>query len=233
KKDSILGCLWGNAAVRSRLPRFGSATPKPVAEVESAWIRMRASSAVRPYSLSLNKDHYHYFPGAQHLNPRRLQKLLGSNFDPFWMAVDPPDGAGRGNESHADLVSRSPRLTEPANRYQKKLRHEAERLGLGAGGDGGKEALARWLVKVASCPLTSAWKDLGPVFWPRWVRHTDCDRAKRGCSWPMGMTCQRDRWTHINLLVWHCLAARPAVGKHCTWRQIPYPVVTGCKCSCQ
>ncbi|XP_019330352.1 PREDICTED: noggin-1-like [Aptenodytes forsteri] len=91
----------------------------------------------------------------------------------------------------------------------------------------------QWLVERAACRLTSTWVDLGPVFWPRWVRHTACETGPPGCSWPPGMTCRPAQLTHIKLLAWHCWAPRSPGPPHCAWRQIPYPVVAACKCSCR
>lgn len=32
-----------------------------------------------------------------------------------------------------------------------------------------------WLVRKATCPIRYVWDDLGPYFWPRWVRRGECD----------------------------------------------------------
>ncbi|XP_072348643.1 noggin-2-like [Scyliorhinus torazame] len=224
----------GKAAIKLHPP------PRPGSQAESAWIRMKASNTVRPYSLALTKDHYHYSPRPKHLDAKKLMKLLGSSFDPFWMSVK----SRRGNKSHEGLTLLNRDLAAGAMRSRRKLWQESQRLDVaispagGAQGNVTEAARAQWrqrLVEVASCPLTSWWVDLGAVFWPRWVRHTDCDGSKAGCSWPPGMTCAQAQWVHIKLLVWHCWAAgeRARSLRHCTWRQMPYPVVTACKCSCQ
>ncbi|XP_067876072.1 noggin-like [Heterodontus francisci] len=210
--------------------------PRAGSKADSAWIRMKASNTVRPYSLSLTKEHYHYSPGPKHLNSKRLMKQLGSSYNPFWMSIK-----GRyGNESHERLMLLSRELAAGALRYQRKLWQAAQHLSLAPAGikgnatEAARAAWRQWLVQVATCPLTSWWVDMGTVFWPRWVRHTDCDNSKASCSWPPGMTCTQAQWTHIKLLVWHCWIAKERVKtlQHCTWRQIPYPVVTACKCSC-
>ncbi|XP_025928295.1 noggin-like [Apteryx rowi] len=206
-------------------------------------LRARPSAPVRPYSLSLSPDDYRYSPKPKHLRPGRLRKLLGPSYDPFWMSPEDPRGR---NASVEDLEALSRDLAEGAGRYRRKLWQEAEGLELptllppGEGLPGNlSRAVARrlrqWLVDRAVCRLTSAWVDLGPVFWPRWVRHTACDAGPACCSWPPGMACRPAQLTHIKLLAWHCWASRPpAPGpQQCAWRQIPYPVVAACKCSCR
>ncbi|XP_075583943.1 noggin-like [Pelecanus crispus] len=220
-------------------PPSPSGTTDPAAHL----LRGRPSAPVRPYSLSLSPEDYHYSPKPRHLRPGRLRRLLGSAFDPFWMAtVEPRSRNGSVPEENLESLSRD--LAEGAGRYRRKLWREAEGLELPALLPPGPglppelpEALSRrlrqWLVERASCRLTSAWVDLGPVFWPRWVRHTTCETGDAGCSWPPGMTCRPAQLTHIKLLAWHCWAPRPPGPPHCAWRQIPYPVVAACKCSCR
>uniref|UniRef100_A0A8C9RNA6 Noggin n=1 Tax=Scleropages formosus TaxID=113540 RepID=A0A8C9RNA6_SCLFO len=163
----------------------------------------------RPYSLSINAEDYHYAPKPKHLRPARLLRILGPSFDPFWMSIEPEDVLPR------DVAA----------------------------------AVRAWLVRSATCALRYKWVDLGPVFWPRWLRHTDCDQPGRvqSCSFPAGMACRRAQVTQIKILAWHCWGSEDRgveaagvadlglamYGKRCVWRQVPYPVVTACKCSCK
>uniref|UniRef100_H2ZVL9 Noggin n=1 Tax=Latimeria chalumnae TaxID=7897 RepID=H2ZVL9_LATCH len=205
--------------------------PKPAgvlsSESDVGLIRAKASSPIRPYSLSLVRDDYYYSPKPRHLKSAKLFRLLGSSFDPFWMSVERPNARN-------------------ASQYHRKLEMEAQSLDLRGllpepmPANTSEAVVTRfrnWLVAQATCRLTHSWVDLGSVFWPRWVRHTDCEDSGPTCSWPPGMTCQHAQLTHIKLLAWHCwLKAdlggirRPA--QQCTWKQVPYPVVTACKCSC-
>lgn len=212
-------------------------------------IRSKPHIQARPYSLSLSTDDYHYFPKPKNLRVPRLLKLLGSSYDPFWMSLEDPRGR---NTSREDLGALSQDLAERTDRFRKKLLQKAEVLDIPellTSEDGVPQSqnlsrafihrLHQWLVESATCHLTSSWVDLGPIFWPRWVRHTDCDLTQAGCSWPPGMTCRPAQVTHIKLLAWHCWVNRDhtlSTGKflqQCTWRQIPYPVVAVCKCSCR
>lgn len=219
-----------------------SSTADPTAHL----LRGHPSAPVRPYSLSLSPDDYRYSPKPRHLRPGRLRRLLGLAFDSFWMATEAPQRRN-GSVLPENLESLSRDLAEGAGRYRRKLWREAEGLelptllppspGLPSELPGAAaRRLRQWLVERATCRLTSTWVHLGAVFWPRWVRHTACESGAPGCSWPPGMACRPAQLTHIKLLAWHCWAARAARAPgppHCAWRQIPYPVVAACKCSCR
>ncbi|KAM9581179.1 noggin-like [Guaruba guarouba] len=221
------------------LPLPPSGTADPSAHI----LRGHPSAPVRPYSLSLSPEDYHYYPKPRHLRPRQLHRLLGSAFDPFWMATAEPP---RRNDSILEdgLETQSRDLADSAGRYRRKLWREAEGLELPALLPAGpalspelrgavSHSLRRWLVEQAACRLTSTWVDLGAVFWPRWVRHTACETGPRSCSWPPGMGCRPAQLTRIKLLAWHCWDMQQPGPPRCAWRQIPYPVVAACKCSCR
>ncbi|KAL1128956.1 hypothetical protein AAG570_013490 [Ranatra chinensis] len=70
----------------------------------------------------------------------------------------------------------------------------------------GPEAAAI-LLERATCPLRFVWKDLGPDFWPRWLRTAYCPQPPPGtpsCSWPPGMACAPGPHRHLHVLRWHC-----------------------------
>ncbi|XP_069052393.1 uncharacterized protein [Lepisosteus oculatus] len=289
-----------------------SETPAPAqqpAGSELAFLQARSGSpprAGRPYSLSLSPDDYHYTPRPRHLRPARLLRVLGPSFDPFWMSVERPAEPDRQRRPPADA---SPELRQGAARYRRKLEQEAHDLELGWTGAAEPERFRAWLVQMATCRLSHQWVDMGPVFWPRWVRHTDCEEpgATHSCSFPAGMSCKRAQVTQIKILAWHCWGAggtggaervgdvgepggtggtggsgnsggsgatggsgnaggsggtggsgnaggsgatggsgnaggsggtggsgnAGGSGRQCVWRQVPYPVVTACKCSCK
>ncbi|XP_076871889.1 noggin-2-like [Brachyhypopomus gauderio] len=233
-----------------------------------------SAQGVRPYTLLLNKENYHYGPKPKHRRPARLFRLLGSSFDPFWMAIERPaeadtrlsaggllDQTSPGNHtssftnsttSSSFNIAGSTELTASAARYRQKLEEEAKQLDLGTLPSDAAALLRTWLVQSATCGLRYKWVDMGPVFWPRWVRHTDCDEAgsARTCSFPSGMVCRRAQVTYVKILAWHCWGREEHVGecarqakgagetgacfwRKCLWRQVPYPVVTACKCACK
>ncbi|XP_031720655.1 noggin-2-like [Anarrhichthys ocellatus] len=231
------------------------------------------SQPVPPYTLLTNAKDYHYMPKPRHRRPSRLLRLLGSSFDLFWMSIDQPSqasgchrgGQPLGNSSlpaklpsyTAVNLSASPELREAAASHRQKLVKEAADLDLGSLPSHVGSSVRDWLVRSATCGLSYQWVDLGPAFWPRWLRHTDCEKSDgvRSCSFPGGMECVRAQTARIKILAWHCLEVREGgdvsrgikahrsdgriemgtgeVMKRCIWAVVPYPVVTACSCSCK
>ena len=50
-----------------------------------------------------------------------------------------------------------------------------------------RAAVTSWLVRRATCPIRYVWDDLGPYFWPRWVRRGECLQETGQCT--MRHTC--------------------------------------------
>nr|XP_057945652.1 noggin-1-like [Doryrhamphus excisus] len=246
------------------------------------WLRASLpsySKPLRPYTLPrTNPEDYVYMPKPRHYRPSRLLRILGSSFDPFWMSIDPPSGSSGVNtdKSSCDALSRrdslparlpndttsgedvnitSSELREAAASQRKKLERKAADVDLSTLSPDVATSVRAWLVQSATCGLCSQWVDLGPAFWPRWLRQTDCDKSDRvqSCSFPPGMVCGRAQITHVKILAWHCLKIRKDDSKRfktdrsdvsmlmggseglrrCLWMAVPYPVVTACTCSCQ
>lgn len=65
------------------------------------------------------------------------------------------------------------------------------------------ELVKNWLVRRATCPIRFRWNDLGPYFWPRYVKLGEC-LGNMTCSWPPGMTCTPGAAKVLNILRWHC-----------------------------
>lgn len=221
------------------------------------------SQPIRPYTLITNADDYHYMPKVRHRQPSRLLRLLGSSFDPFWMSVDHPFESPKGSQPTLTTFKEkfnlrvSPELRKASAKYQQKLEKEAAELDLSSLPSDAANSVRGWLVRSATCKLQHQWVDLGPTFWPRWLRQTDCEGPDGGqsCSFPSGMNCVRAQTTHIKILAWHCIEVRDGddrsrklrgensdgsaqmgtgeTRKRCLWRQVPYPVVTACMCSCK
>uniref|UniRef100_A0A3B4T9J5 Noggin n=1 Tax=Seriola dumerili TaxID=41447 RepID=A0A3B4T9J5_SERDU len=195
---------------------------------EDTFLQLRASlpsfsQPIRPYTLLTHTEDYHYLPKPRHRRPSHLLRLLGSSFDPFWMSVEqPPEASGGHRDARSLLHGDTLPIKLPTSK---------------------ENAVRSWLVSSATCELYYQWMDLGPAFWPRWLRQTDCERGNRvqRCSFPSGMECVRAQTTHINILAWHCQEIRDGGNgsrkikamKRCLWRQVPYSVVTACTCSCK
>ncbi|GLD61008.1 ATPase ASNA1 [Lates japonicus] len=203
---------------------------------DSPFLQLRASlpsfsQPIRPYTLLTNTEDYHYMPKPRHRRPSRLLRLLGSSFDPFWMSIEQPSEASGSHGDgrpflHGDALSVKlpnyptirkklnlssiPELREAAANHRQKLEREAAGLDFSSLPLDVASSLQFWLVRSAMCELHFKWTDLGPAFWPRWLRQTDCQRSDggRSCSFPSGMECVRAQTTHIKILAWHCLEIR-------------------------
>lgn len=70
-----------------------------------------------------------------------------------------------------------------------------------------------WLLKRSSCPVEFTWKDLGPAFWPRWVRVGACAERKGYCSFPTGMHCVPAASTTVHILRWQCRGRKMTILK--------------------
>ncbi|XP_061535809.1 noggin-like [Phycodurus eques] len=248
---------------------------------DSPFLQLRASlpsysQPLRPYTLVTTAEDFTYMSKPRHYRPSHLLRVLGSSFDPFWMSIDQPsegsvvctdkgncDAVSRGDSlpvkinltiSREDVnLSTSAVLREAGENQMQGLAREAADVDLGFLPPDVARSVQAWLVHSATCGLRSQWVDLGPAFWPRWLRQTDCDKSDgvRSCSFPSGMACMRAQTTHIKILAWHCLKVNESkqnksdmsdismlmgIGEEmrkCLWRPVPYPVVTACTCKCK
>ncbi|XP_061685329.1 noggin-like [Syngnathoides biaculeatus] len=233
---------------------------------------------VRPYTVVTTAEDLTYMPKPRHYRPAHLLRVLGSSFDPFWMSIDQPsegsdvctdkgncDAVSRGDSlpvkmnlttSRQEVTLRASAVLREAGENQRRgLEREAADVDLSFLPPDIARSVQAWLVQSATCGLRSQWVDLGPAFWPRWLRQTDCDKSDRvqSCSFPSGMACVRAQTTHVKILAWHCLKVRDNESKQtksdmsdismlmgiteemrkCLWRPVPYPVVTACTCKCK
>ncbi|XP_073975938.1 noggin-like [Rhodnius prolixus] len=86
-----------------------------------------------------------------------------------------------------------------------------------------RRKLRQLLWALTACPVGHRWRDLGPRFWPRWLKEGHCPSSS--CSVPAGMKCRPSATVHKSLLRWHCR-------KSCGWIKVQYPIVSECSCSC-
>ncbi|KAM3623329.1 uncharacterized protein V6R79_009880 [Siganus canaliculatus] len=235
-------------------------------DLDSPFLLLRASlpsysQPVRPYNLIMNAEDNHFMPRPRHRRLSRLLRLLGSSFDPFWVSIEQPSeaswhGKKLNNTTVRQNLSGSAVLREAAAKHRQQLEKEAADLDLSSLPSHSARSVRDWLVGSATCGLSYQWVDLGPAFWPRWLRQTDCEKSdgEHSCSFPAGMKCVRAQTGHIKILAWYCLEVRDRgsgsrviqldksdgstktesgeVMKKCSWRQVPYPVVAACTCSC-
>ncbi|XP_070710450.1 noggin-like [Pempheris klunzingeri] len=272
-----------NIPTQNQLQNMTAVQDEEDAGWESPFLQLRASlpsysQPIRPYTLLTNTEDYLYMPKPRHRHPSHLLRILGSSFDLFWMSIEQPAEASRGHSGGQPLslgdslpakllnyttsrqqlnLNAAPELRKAAVHHRQRLEKEAADLDLGSLPPHFTSSVRDWLVRSATCGLSYQWVDLGPAFWPRWLRQTDCERSDgvRSCSFPGGMKCVRAQRTHIKILAWHCLDIRQGgdgsrgakadrsggstkvgtgeVMKRCLWRPVPYPVVTACTCSCK
>lgn len=272
-----------NVSTQNISPHVTVVGDKEDADFEATFLQLRAnlpsySQPIRPYTLLTSAEDDHDTPKARHRRPSHLLRLLGSSFDPFWMSIEKPseDSGCHGNgqpllnsgtlsaklskytsATERSFLNDSPVLSEAAANHRLKLEKEATDLDLDSLPSHVASSVRDWLVRSSTCRLSCQWVDLGPTFWPRWLRQTDCERSDevRSCSFPAGMECVRSQTTRLKILAWHCLESieegngsqeiktdrsdggtvtrMGEIVKKCLWRQVPYPVVTACTCSCK
>nr|XP_061791858.1 noggin-like [Nerophis lumbriciformis] len=219
---------------------------------DSSFLQLRGSlpsysQPFRPYTILTTAKNFPSIPKPRNYRPSRLLRILGPSFDPFWMSVDQPP--------EVSVVCTDKVLMEARENQRRELAREASGVKLSFLPPDVASSVRTWLVNSATCGLRSQWVDVGPAFWPRWLRQTDCDESGRvrSCSFPSGMACVRAQTTHIKILAWHCLKVRDDESKQiegdmsgismlvgiseemrkCLWRPVPYPVVTACACKCK
>lgn len=153
-------------------------------------------------------------------------------------------------------LSASPELKEATTNLRRKLEKEAADVDVSSLPSDVASSVRDWLVRLATCGLSYQWVDQGLAFWPRWLRQTDCVKSDgaHSCSFPSGMECMRAQTMHVKILAWLCLESGEGIDgsrrkadrsdgtaergtggamRRCLWKQVPYPVVTACKCSCK
>ena len=171
-------------------------------------------------------------PKKKNLHSRRLLRKMGPDFDPVWMAVEPPsveETQEMNPEQIAQIVEQVSGLDLDLD-LQEIIGETTEGL------DQMVSVFQQWLVKKSSCPVTYRWNDLGEYFWPRYVKTGSCDSTSKSCSWPRGMKCVQNEVQPLNILRWHCRRRKKSKRSRrhrCQWYKVPYPVTSSCKCACQ
>uniref|UniRef100_A0A1B6D1N5 Noggin n=1 Tax=Clastoptera arizonana TaxID=38151 RepID=A0A1B6D1N5_9HEMI len=196
-------------------------------------------------------------PRRKDLHEPTLLNLLGQDFDSHWMK-------SCHLQDTKDAEVESDRKTVRALRalVNSSSSGKADQLQLPEGLPAEyRELVKNWLVKRATCPIRFVWDDLGPYFWPRWLRRGEC-AGNSTCSWPPGMSCVPGGARHLQVLRWHCRVRKNQGRKkksqnnvwgmttdkksqeeansrrkkrrkyRCLWIKVPYPVPEDCVCAC-
>ncbi|CAH8639106.1 unnamed protein product [Schistosoma rodhaini] len=94
-----------------------------------------------------------------------------------------------------------------------------------------RRILREFLNDYNNCPLYYIWYDLGPKFWPRWIKTSQCvNLANTSCSLPPGMYCHEKNIENIAILRYICPEKWPL--SKCNWYRVHLPIVTECSCQC-
>lgn len=174
-------------------------------------------------------------PRESDLRVHKLRKKLGDEFNPTWSSIEQPTNDG----SEPEFILRPTQTS----------RWIESEIGNLTGGnrtefpDDVVEVISDWFRERVTCPVLHEWVDIGPLFWPRYVKHGQC--VKKECSWPRGMECFPSDYMIVKLLRWHCRTSRDnnnnnrerprknkKQGKRCNWLNVPYSVMVGCSCEC-
>ncbi|CAH8665422.1 unnamed protein product [Dicrocoelium dendriticum] len=139
---------------------------------------------------------------------RKLRKILGAELQAEWMSIDPPP-KDSWKSARSTVIMSMPKpdmrlLTAVENLNFTVLRQvkgtdvipiklTPEQIDL----------LKDWLIQRATCQMDYIWEDLGPLFWPRWIRRGVCVNTV-ACSWPPGMRCRQSSSRSLKLLRWVC-----------------------------
>jgi noggin len=195
----------------------------------------------------------------ENVNVKELLLKLGAQFDPKWMSVDRPFEDMQKVEV-SPTTAFDPDLL--IDLRELNFSYVDEDIGVVKLKPQWQKAVEKWLLQKSSCPVQYLWDDVGPFFWPRWIKKGSCANVK-ACSWPPGMHCvPSPRPMTIRILRWHCRPRRvrtnPAkrndpprdVRKNrkrkqkkdkrnrrpfrvkCRWRKVRYPITTQCFCAC-
>ena len=171
-----------------------------------------------------------FLPKEADLSPHKLRKILGPDYESAFMSsvrplesIHTPNGTLAYDLKRARKVNGLPAelrsFSIDVNGHRKRLKMRNRKL---------RRRVLRFLSLYSFCPVHYQWKDLGPRFWPRWIREGKCYNG-RSCSIPAGMTCQPKQSAKKTILWWHCYKRKH---KACRWIPIKYPIITRCACAC-
>ncbi|TGZ68998.1 hypothetical protein CRM22_003970 [Opisthorchis felineus] len=151
----------------------------------------------------------HLRPSSNAESTRKLRKILGSDLQSQWMSVEPPPKDSE-RTSRSVVTMSMPQQDDRLLKAVGELNFTVLRSSPGTDmvvpvemTHDQIELVKAWLVQRASCRLDYVWEDLGPLFWPRWIRRGICMNTM-ACSWPPGMLCRPSGSRQLKLLRWVC-----------------------------
>ncbi|KAL5965703.1 Noggin [Taenia solium] len=160
----------------------------------------------------------HLHPDVSPRKIHRLWRLLGGKEDKYWTSEEPPRVLRQRGVS--GMLSDAGTHPPGANSVDSGLIRKANALNMTFRDQTGAQFLLpetqiqifrNWLIEQATCEMDFIWKDLGSLYWPRWIRMGVClARLGSSCSWPPGMKCQPSGSRVLRLLNWNCEDAAQA-----------------------
>ncbi|CAH8865195.1 unnamed protein product [Trichobilharzia szidati] len=197
---------------RSQKDNEKSEWPSSMASEEYSKINMRIMG--QPIDPSV-VNHLH--PDVSPHKAKKLRKILSGSLDKDWTSETPPRVLRQrglsGSVMSNDNANKN-NIDENYSSLDTKLLKEIKELNFTFRNSYGVyftlseeqiQPYRYWLLERATCEMDFIWEDLGPLFWPRWIRRGVClNRPGHSCSWPSGMKCRPSGSRALQLLHWKC-----------------------------
>ncbi|CAH8673741.1 unnamed protein product [Schistosoma rodhaini] len=141
---------------------------------------------------------------------RKLRRILGSDLQNDWMSIESPLNS-QSSSIKSTRSTLSPNIPKPDN-YLLNIVDELNFTVFRPVNNDGLiypnkmtmdqvNIMKTWLLQRATCAMEYIWEDLGPLFWPRWIKRGVCVNT-HSCSWPPGMHCRSSGSRSLKLLRW-------------------------------
>ena len=180
-----------------------------------------------------------YLPRERDFRQRKLMKMLGKKYlESNWMSTDKLTNDVEGTDSVFTTNVNNVMDMVKTNDSTKHLENDIL-------------TALNSLLQRTSCEVKFQWKDLGPLVWPRYVKHGSCD-SKQSCSFPAGMKCVPDEFRKLHILKWQCTNVKKiTINKdsvcvtekrnskskrqklNCKWKRTRLRVLQNCVCKCK
>ncbi|CAH8669685.1 unnamed protein product [Heterobilharzia americana] len=152
----------------------------------------------------------HLRPSSTAASIRKLRRILGADLQSDWMSIEtPPNSLSSSIKSTRSTLS--PNIPKPDNHLVTAVEELNFTVFRSVNDDGliypikmtidQVNIMKMWLLQRATCGMEYIWEDLGPLFWPRWIRRGVCVNT-HSCSWPPGMRCRSSGSRALKLLRW-------------------------------
>ncbi|VDP20865.1 unnamed protein product [Schistosoma margrebowiei] len=149
----------------------------------------------------------HLRPSSTIESIRKLRRILGSDLQINWMSIENPLNS-QSKSTRSTLLSNIPKPDNYLLNIIDELNFTVFRS---INNDGliyplkmtidQVNIMKTWLLQRATCTMEYIWEDLGPLFWPRWIKRGVCVNTQ-SCSWPPGMRCRSSGSRSLKLLRW-------------------------------